>query len=405
MVNEVLTLEKQKDTPFAEVEYDKIFDDRVLSAIDSKDVRGAIEEYVKRYNELLAASIFFKKGTFDYYNAVEIASSLAKNGFFNASHTVRLNSQGESVEIKTQRELETVISREKDAILKDAKLRKKFDDVAKALAKNATLREFRAYMLDQEAYLSQLNNVPKFKEDVLKSYLKVYHDLYLDLMNKHDAAEKRAREIEEAAAKQRTQWENVIAIFNERFVVPFKLEAKNRTAVMLGEAPIVELGFTYHDDKESADIEKDALLFALSTGEKKALYILNVIFEVETRKKNNQETLIVIDDIADSFDYQNKYAIIQYLKDISEDGNGLFKQIIMTHNFEFFRTIEKSVRWLQSMPHGFEELQGGRFAFESDRYPQYLCEGLEEELLQRRNQEDRVRSVLEKLGGVHRRRG
>ena len=62
------------------------------------------------------------------------------------------------------------------------------------------------------------------------------------------------------------------------------------------------------------------------------------MFEVETRKKTNQETLIVIDDIADSFDYQNKYAIIQYLKEISQSP--LFKQIIMTHNFDLFRTME-----------------------------------------------------------------
>jgi hypothetical protein len=80
------------------------------------------------------------------------------------------------------------------------------------------------------------------------------------------------------------------------------------------------------------------LLKSLSTGERKAYYILNVIFEIETRRKNKQETLIIVDDIADSFDYQNKYAIIQYLRDISEGG--LFKLIIMTHNFDFFRTIE-----------------------------------------------------------------
>lgn len=66
----------------------------------------------------------------------------------------------------------------------------------------------------------------------------------------------------------------------------------------------------------------------------------NVMFEIETRRKANQETLIIVDDIADSFDYQNKYAIIQYLKDNSEDAAGLFKQIIMTHNFDFFRTIQ-----------------------------------------------------------------
>ena len=54
--------------------------------------------------------------------------------------------------------------------------------------------------------------------------------------------------------------------------------------------------------------------------------------------KGKVETLVVVDDLADSFDYQNKYAIIQYLKDISHDG--LFKLIVMTHNFDFFRTIE-----------------------------------------------------------------
>jgi len=48
--------------------------------------------------------------------------------------------------------------------------------------------------------------------------------------------------------------------------------------------------------------------------------------------------LLIVDDIADSFDYQNKYAIIQYLKDINEDG--LFRQVILTHNFDFFRTLE-----------------------------------------------------------------
>ena len=75
-------------------------------------------------------------------------------------------------------------------------------------------------------------------------------------------------------------------------------------------------------------------------GERKALYVLHVIFGIETRIKNKEETLVVVDDIADSFDYQNKYAIIQYLKDICDQGDGLFKMLVMTHNFDFFRTIE-----------------------------------------------------------------
>jgi hypothetical protein len=49
--------------------------------------------------------------------------------------------------------------------------------------------------------------------------------------------------------------------------------------------------------------------------------------------------LFVVDDIADSFDYKNKYAIIQYLEDISEGA--VFKQLILTHNFDFFRTVSR----------------------------------------------------------------
>ena len=73
-------------------------------------------------------------------------------------------------------------------------------------------------------FFSRMNNLPKFKEDVLKSYLKVHHGLYADLMSKYDAAAKRMKEIEDEARKQRAQWDEVIAIFNDRFFVPFQLD-------------------------------------------------------------------------------------------------------------------------------------------------------------------------------------
>jgi hypothetical protein len=101
---------------------------------------------------------------------------------------------------------------------------------------------------------------------------------------------------------------------------------------------MLTLGFTFEDGTEKTSVEKAILLQALSTGEKKALYVLNIIFEVEARRKANQDTIFIVDDIADSFDYKNKYAIIQYLQDIEEEPH--FKQIILTHNFDFFRTIQ-----------------------------------------------------------------
>lgn len=49
--------------------------------------------------------------------------------------------------------------------------------------------------------------------------------------------------------------------------------------------------------------------------------------------------MIVLDDISESFDYKNKYAIIEYISDISEytDSNDekLFKILFLTYNFDF----------------------------------------------------------------------
>ena len=331
-------VEEQKESVFANVEYDKIFNEKVLKALNTRDLKNAIHEYAQRYNELLATSTYFKKGTFDYYNAAQIAKSLADNGFFDANHSVSLNADSGNREITDKKQLEEVISEEKETILADATLRKRFDDVARQLMRNAELRDFYSYVLDDEAILSRLHNPEGLRQDVLKDYLKVHEEFYTDWLTKYDAAQKRRKELEEEARAQRTQWEAVIDIFNERFFVPFKLEAKNKTEVMLGRTSIIDLGFTYVDGQESAELNRSELLRSLSTGERKALYVLNVIFEIETRIAAKQETLIIVDDLADSFDYRNKYAIIQYLRDISAEGK--FKLLVMTHNFDFLRTIE-----------------------------------------------------------------
>ncbi len=185
--------------------------------------------------------------------------------------------------------------------------------------------------------MASLANIDVFKEEVWKSYIYSHLDLYKDLLEKYKAAQKRKGEIEKQAASERTQWEEVIDIFNSRFFVPFTLTAKNRVSVILGQEAVLSLGFIFKDGTESASIDRAALMGVLSTGEKKALYVLNIIFEIQARRKAAQKTVLVVDDIADSFDYKNKYAIIQYLKDIADDTT--FDQIILTHNFDFFRTV------------------------------------------------------------------
>lgn len=330
-------LELQEDAPFAAVPYDVVMDEKVQEFLAAGEFRSAIDDYVKKYNELLATSKYFKKGTFNYYNAAIVAKQLKDNGFFEAKHTVSLNGDG-SVEITSEAQLEELIKQEKEKISGDSDLRKKYAALEKQIQKNVTLRDFEAYLQNHEELLPELANLASFKEKLWKSYIRANYALYVSLLEKVQLASARTREIREQAALEKTLWQTVIDIFNDRFVVPFRLEVVNKVQVMLGVEAVLRLGFVFKDGGEELPVDRDSLLRTLSTGERKAFHVLNMLFDIEVRRQSGKETLVVVDDIADSFDYKNKYAIVQYLSDLAEDP--CFKQLILTHNFDFYRTIE-----------------------------------------------------------------
>jgi hypothetical protein len=63
------------------------------------------------------------------------------------------------------------------------------------------------------------------------------------------------------------------------------------------------------------------------------------MYEVFVRWKQRRKTLFIFDDISDSFDYKNKFAIIDFLEDVTKVEDNNFLAIILTHNFDFLRTI------------------------------------------------------------------
>ena len=320
---------------FENIIYQKIFNDKVINFLETKDFRSKLTDYISKYNQLIDSSTYFKKGIFNHNNASIIAKNLKDNGFFKALHSVSLHGK-ENKEINTEAELEEVIKEEKDTILKNPDLLKAFEDIDKAITKNLDLKGFRDYIEDNQSILPELVNLNALKQKLWISYLKRNIDAYKALEAVYARGQLEIEKIKGEAKKEGTQWLQVINEFNRRFFVPFQLQVDNQEDVILtSELPHIK--FVFKDFADTASIEETELFKVLSNGELKALYILNIIFEVEVRKQSKQQTLFVVDDIADSFDYKNKYAIIEYLKDISEEG--IFKQIILTHNFDFYRTV------------------------------------------------------------------
>ena len=154
----------------------------------------------------------------------------------------------------------------------------------------------------------------------------------------NDNIKQAVEKIIQKAKDSQSQWENAIKEFENRFINnPFTLEIKNKADAVLNEnTPAIDFKF------QGKNIDRNNLIEnILSQGERRAFYILNVIFEIKSRQLQNKKTLFIIDDIADSFDYKNKYAIVEYLNDLSKEDN--FCSIILTHNFDFFRTLQSRI--------------------------------------------------------------
>lgn len=315
--------------------YNDIFDKKgnVKKFLDKYS--KSLDEYIQQYNLLISQSDFFKKSsnTFGTYQANELLSSIQDNSFFDAGHTINLSNH---TEVKSADDFKDLLESEIKKIINDEKLKKIFDGIDKAMGSSVELRAFKRVIESDNSLLVQIKDYELFKKQVWLGYLSQIQTEIKSLLDFFLLKKDELATIIKQATDTATEWEFAVEEFNNRFSgLPFKIIIKNKEDVILKtNTPVSEFIFNDLDKKQ---INKQELLRVLSQGERRALYILNIIFEIRARKKAGQKTLLIVDDIADSFDYRNKYAIVEYLKDISEDDN--FFQIILTHNFDFFRTI------------------------------------------------------------------
>jgi hypothetical protein len=325
---------EKPDERLSTIVYERLFNDKTQGLLESGQISQQLKDYIEKYNELIDSSPILSK-TFNHYHAKTINKNLADNGFFAASHTINLFNGTTKEEITSAADLNTKIEGEKTRILTDKDLSKKFEEIDKKLT-TKELREFRDYLLDNMDIVAELGDFKKLQKDIWLAYLSAERDSYLDFLREYRIGKKVIKQSIESAKQEETEWKEVLKIFNERFTVPFTLEVSNQEDVILkGTKP--EISFGFKEDTLSKPVERKLLLEVLSQGEKRALYILNILFEINARRKQGQETMVIADDIADSFDYKNKYAIVEYLKDVSELDK--FCCVFLTHNFDFHRTI------------------------------------------------------------------
>ena len=335
-----LALKETVDHDYAPYAYETLFNQKAQDVIRGQDFASHATEFNERYQSLFEKDgTIYQKGVFNPARADESFSTLKKKGFFNGGHRVHLKDDEQSL---GQEELEEKLkaineSIDADEILK--KLRGRLAKNAQVLALTDLIESLS--LSDVEFLLEQLKpeNSISFRKALWSYYIQndssasAFYDSYQ--VNKEELLR-----IERAAAETAPRWYRAVELFNERFVdMPFSLSVENHAQAALGKEQ-ARLRFTFSDGEDVKECARSEAKLTLSQGEKRALYLLGFIFEVEARRISEQKTLFIIDDVADSFDYKNKHAIIQYLEDLGEEE--LFHQIILTHNFDFFRSLANS---------------------------------------------------------------
>lgn len=321
--------------------YNDVFDKKGVVRTFLEQHKTNLMAYVSSFNQLLSQSTVFRsegQWQFGTYQADKLINTTSDGAFFGVHHKLYLQ---DNTYIESVDEFKGKIKSEKERIFSSPELLEQFDEIASRLDGNPDLRKFQAVITAQKELLAEMVDYDGFRKKVWYGHLassnvKPFMDSFCTLY-----AEKKPKlqEIIREAQQEQEAWKKIVEIFGQRFHMPFRINIENRADVILKQET-AHLQF-YYRDYNGADIrtKKEELWRILSKGEMRALYILQLLFELEARKRQGNECLLVFDDIADSFDYRNKYAIVEYLHDLNVKCDGLFKLLILTHNFDFYRTI------------------------------------------------------------------
>ncbi len=252
-----------------------------------------IEQYFNKYQELLSRSKIFKhmnSGDFGTNHADDLKKALENNRFFKANHSLKIAGE----EITNYQKLSDIFENEKNRILNNEELKESFDKIEKVINANKELKAFKDAISKDNTLLTELLNYDSFREKVLFSYLKQAIQNVRSLVELYREKKPEIEEIIKQANKDQKEWESVIEIFNQRFLVPFKVELQNQKDILLNK-DTAQFRFIFSDNNQNImNVQKEDLQKHLSGGEKRALYILQILFEIEARKRSDKVQLLVL---------------------------------------------------------------------------------------------------------------
>lgn len=310
-----------------------IFDKRVIEFFSTEANKVKLEKFAKIQSKFMSRPVVFSKGVFEIPQLFQLKDSLENCNFFEGGHELLL--RGCKNNIKSMVEFEDLIDSLIREVHEKPEMKELVSQINNSLDSNKQFREVSKLFNDDPSIVLKYLNMLKFKKEYLCNLVIIHSDGVNEIIQDYAALRKQIEKILVDASSEIDAWEKSIEIFNKRFSAPFKLQISNTKELFTG-AKSINLDYRY----DGVPVDKKFMVDnILSTSEQRAFYLLNVLFDLNYQRQTNKYKLIVLDDIADSFDYKNKYAILDYLRDYTFSIGCPI--LILTHNYDFYRSCFK----------------------------------------------------------------
>lgn len=327
-------VDKVEECDISKINLKNLFQ-KAYDPIDGEKFKEAANSYVEIFNKRLNEELFDEE--FNDSNCLVFLDGIKKNNYLSEEKKRGIILKG--IEYYKYDDIEKVFKEAIKNIAEDSSVLAANRELIKAMGTSVEAKKLQKQFNDDPLLINQL---ALGKTTIIKIALKQQGfetDQFKELIRV--TKEEYSKIIDEAKDKK-SDFENAIDIYKNRFKPIFDVSISNRTESLLGEkVPILCFRHERNKDKEMSETEIKSIL---SSGEKTALNIISFIVEYEANKTDSP--IIILDDIVETFDYANRHAFIEYINDLVKENVSV---IILTHNYEFYRTLKSRIPNLDNL--------------------------------------------------------
>lgn len=330
LINNINFDEQPLPTDVDETIFLNLINQKMLQSSNTPEFKTGVTDYfeaIKKSSNEAGRHEIFTNG-FTIENLIAFQENAKKTGYYREDNPVRKLFVNDK--ILGEKEIDNIINDEIKRTFGNKEAKEKFDCLKKTLKGNTkaiNALEKSPLLIprlkDYDCFISSLF-VTLFSTELskLKNELEIIKNAQSNIQTIKDKDPEFDSKISEI-------WNR----FSSRFKLKkFDLRIDNKFNAMIGKETPFFSKYIPDTDRKIIDPKE----YRLSTGEIKIYNLINFILTVEALLLKDEKVHIVLDDAVDSFDYKNKYGIIDYLLEIKDNPN--VQIIVFTHNFDFYRS-------------------------------------------------------------------